>query len=689
VRYVDGPLLVLAGAGSGKTRVITAKIGHLIASGHDPKRIAAITFTNRAAREMRERVAQLLAKQGNGDLAEDLTICTFHALGLKIIRAHAGALGLKPSFSILDPGDIEPIVAELIPTTDRARARAAQWRISGWKNALVSPGAAAKAAKSEDEKAAALAYRRYDDALRAYQAVDFDDLIVLPNSLLADDARALAKWQERCAHLLVDEYQDTNPVQYRLIRHLVGERGAFTVVGDDDQAIYGWRGASLDNLAQLPKDYPALKVVKLEQNYRSTVRILRSANSLIAGNPKLFDKKLWSDHGHGDPIRIAPAADEETEAESVVRRLLAHRFEHRGRHADYAILYRGNHQARPFEQALRAQAVPYEISGGQSYFERVEIKDLVAYLRLIANDDDDPAFIRAVTTPKRGVGAATLERLGAIGGARHQSLFAAAYAEEARAGIPARQREIVEAFCALINDLRFRAEREPGSRLLDELVAAIRYDHYLESTCDRKQAEARSRSIRDFIGWLSKKGEADGKNLLELTQMIALITMLEGQDEAPADAVRLSTLHAAKGLEFPHVFVVGLEEGVLPHRESIANGNVEEERRLFYVGITRAERSLHLSFCRKRKRAGETIECQPSRFLAELAKEDLRWSGEPLPPDEAAKAKSAGSERLKAMKAMLAAKVIPDGGAAEPAAASAAAAIDEPGTQADNHSAPI
>ena len=656
VRYLDGPLLVLAGAGSGKTRVITAKIGHLIESGHDPKRVVAITFTNRAAREMRERAGQLLAQRGRKAPADDVTICTFHALGLKIIRGDVAALGLKPGFSILDPGDIEPIVIELMQTSDRARARSAQWRISAWKNALMSPKAAAKAAQSDDEAAAAAAYLRYDDTLRAYQAVDFDDLIVLPNALLAADAAAAAKWRQRCGHLLVDEYQDTNPAQYRLIRHLVGEPAAFTMVGDDDQAIYGWRGASVDNLAELPKDFPALKVIKLEQNYRSTVRILRSANALIAGNPKLFDKKLWSEHGHGDPIRISPAADDEAEAEGVVRRLLAHRFEHRGRHSDYAILYRGNHQAKPFEQALRAQAVPYEISGGQSYFERVEIKDLVAYLRLIANDDDDPAFIRAVTTPKRGVGATTLERLGAIGGARHESLFAAVYADEARDGIPARQREILDAFCTMINNLRFRADREPAARLLDELVAGIGYDEYLESTCDRKQAEARSRSVRDFIGWLSAKGEADGKNLLELTQMIALITMLEGQDEKQIDAVRLSTLHAAKGLEFPHVFVVGLEEGLLPHRESIANGNVDEERRLFYVGITRAERSLHLSFCRRRRRAGETIECQPSRFLGELAQEDLRWSGEPLPPDEAAKEKSAGSERLKQLKAMLAAK---------------------------------
>ncbi|MEP7181514.1 MAG: UvrD-helicase domain-containing protein [Betaproteobacteria bacterium] len=654
VRYLDGPLLVLAGAGSGKTRVITAKIGHLLERGHDPKTIAAITFTNKAAREMRDRVGELLQRQGKRELAADLTISTFHALGLRIVRGDAAALGLKPGFSILDPDDIEPIVAELIATTDRARARAAQWTIGKWKNALVSPAAAAKAAKNDDEAAAAIAYRRYDDTLRAYQAVDFDDLIALPVALLAGNAAAAAKWRARCAYLLVDEYQDTNPAQYRLLKLLAGERAAFTAVGDDDQAIYGWRGASVDNLAQLPQDFPALKVVKLEQNYRSTVRILRSANALIANNPKLYDKKLWSEHSHGDTIRVTPAADDEAEAEGVVRRLLAHRFEHRGRYADYAVLYRGNHQARIFEEKLREQNMPYLISGGQSYFDRTEIKDIVAYLRLIANDDDDPAFIRAVTTPKRGIGATTLERLGAIGGARHQSLFAAVFADDAATTIPARQREILGAFCALINGLRFRAAREPAGRLLEELVAAIGYEEFLLQTCDKKQATTRWQSVRDFIDWLTKKGEADRKTLLELTQTIALITMLEGQEANDPDAVRLSTLHAAKGLEFPHVFMVGLEEGILPHREAIAAGNVDEERRLMYVGVTRAQRSLHLSFCRRRKRAGEAVDCQPSRFLAEFAQEDLRWSGEPLPADEAAKEKAHGSARLKNLKTMLA-----------------------------------
>ncbi len=652
VRYVDGPLLVLAGAGSGKTRVITAKIGHLLEQGLAPDRITAITFTNKAAREMRERVLALLAGRGERESGNKLSISTFHALGLRIVRAHAPDAGLKRGFSILDPDDIEPIVAELIQTTDRARARSAQWKISQWKNSLVAPAAALAAAQNDDELAAAQAYRRYDDTLRAYQAVDFDDLIALPVALLTANAETAAAWQRRCAHLLVDEYQDTNAAQYRLLKLLVAAQ-PFTAVGDDDQAIYGWRGASVENLAQLPAEYPQLKVIKLEQNYRSTVRILRSANALIANNPKLFEKRLWSELGHGDTIRVAPAPDDEAEAESVVRRLTGHKFEHRGRYSDYAILYRGNHQAKVIEQQLRAQNVPYVISGGQSYFDRAEIKDVVAYLRLIANDDDDPAFIRALTTPKRGVGGSSLEKLGAIAGARHESLFAAVFAPEAGEALPARQRDILDAFCTMINGLRYRAEREPAGRLLDELVAAIGYEDYLIASCDKKQAETRWKSVRDFIAWLSKKGEDDHKNLLELTQTIALITMLEGQEDADPDAVRLSTLHAAKGLEFPHVFLVGLEEGILPHRESVALGNVEEERRLMYVGITRAQRSLHLSYARKRKRAGEWSDCQPSRFLGELAQEDLRWSGAALPADEAAREKEAGSERLQKLKAML------------------------------------
>ncbi len=653
VRYLDGPLLVLAGAGSGKTRVITAKIAHLIERGHDPARIAAITFTNKAAREMRDRALRLLPKQ---DGAAAPLICTFHSLGLKILRAEAAVLGLSPRFSILDPGDIEGIVAELLATTDRARARATQWRISAWKNSLVAPAEALATASIDAEVAAARAYQRYADTLRSYQAVDFDDLIAMPLAALEGDTAATERWRERISYLLIDEYQDTNPAQYRLLKVLAGTRAAFTAVGDDDQAIYGWRGATIDNLEQLPRDFHTLKVIKLEQNYRSDVRILRSANALIANNVKLFDKKLWSERGLGDLIRVVPAADDEAEAEGVARRVLAQKFEQRASFADFAILYRGKHQARAFERALSAQNVPYVISGGQSWFERTEIKDLVAYLRLIANDDDDPAFVRAVTTPRRGVGAQTLDKLGTAAAALGDSLFAAMFDDSVAADMAPRQHGALVEFGALINGLRHRAEREPAETLLRDLIATIGYENYLSDTFDKKQAQSRSDSVRDFVGWLSSKGETDGKNLLELTQMIALITMLEGQEGIAADAVRLSTLHAAKGLEFAHVFMVGVEEGILPHRESVASGSVDEERRLMYVGMTRAQQSLQLSWCRRRKRAGEWHDALPSRFIAELTQDDLRHDDLVVGPEEAARQKEAGNERLKSLRAMLALK---------------------------------
>jgi ATP-dependent DNA helicase Rep len=652
VRYDEAPLLVLAGAGSGKTRVITAKIAHLVERGVAPEKIVAITFTNKAAREMRERAQSALRHAAN-DAASKISVSTFHAYGQSIIRSEARTLGIKPSFSIFDPADAEPIVAELAATADRARTRAVQWKISQWKNALVQPPDALRAASNDDECIAARAYAGYADALAAYQAVDFDDLIVLPVALFDRDAEARARWQARCAHVLIDEYQDTNPAQYRLFRQLVGEATPFTAVGDDDQAIYGWRGATLDNLAALSRDYPKLRVIKLEQNYRSTVRILRCANALIGNNPKLFDKRLWTELAHGDPLRVTPAANEEEEAELVVRRLLGHKFEHRTKFSDYAVLYRGNHQARAFETALRAQSIPYEISGGQSMFERTEIKDIVAYLRLIANEDDDPAFMRALAAPKRGVGQTTLRHLGEVAQARNTTLFGAVFEPSLVPVVPARQRAALDEFCALVNGLRYRAEREPAGRLLDELMNEIGYADWLVSTLDRRDAQVRTQSVDDFIAWLARKGEADGKNLLELTQMIALITMLEEREGDSVDAVRLSTLHAAKGLEFPHVFLVGLEEGVLPHREAIDAGDIDEERRLMYVGLTRAQQTLHLYYCRTRKRAGEKMDGAPSRFLAELAQEDVRYAEQPLTGDEAVKAKASGNARLQALKAMV------------------------------------
>ncbi len=646
VRYLDGPLLVLAGAGSGKTRVITQKIAHLVEQrGFEARHIAAITFTNKAAKEMRERVKKLLP----GRSLESLNVSTFHALGARILREEAKTLALKPRFSIFDAADSGAVLAELAREADKARLKSLQWRISAWKNALVEPAAAASLAEDEPGLAAARLYAGYEHALRAYQAVDFDDLIRLPVRLFENEADVLLRWQGKLQYLLVDEYQDTNRSQYRLLRLLAGARAAFTAVGDDDQAIYAWRGADVGNLRLLQEDFPQLKVIKLEQNYRSTTRILKAANALIGHNPKLFDKRLWSEHGHGDAIQVSVARDHEQEAEQVVMKLMAHRFEHRGQWGDYALLYRGNHQARIFEQQLRNQKIPYALSGGQSFFDKAEIKDLVAWLRLLANSDDDPAFIRAATTPRRGIGAGALEGLGRLAGARHASLFAVAFEEAAAAYLNPKQLAAVREFGTLVNRMEWRAQREPARQVLEDFLRAIAYEAWLFDSCDPREAESKWANVRDFVDWLSKKGEEEGKTLLELTQTVALISMLDKNEES-GNQVQLATLHAAKGLEFRHVFLVGVEEGLLPHRESIESGSVEEERRLMYVGITRAERSLTISYCERRKAGRDWRACEPSRFIAELG-DDLKVSG-----GRTAQVveRGTGAARLAQMKALLA-----------------------------------
>jgi len=646
IRYLDGPLLVLAGAGSGKTRVITQKISYLVQDcGFAPHNIAAITFTNKAAKEMRERVAKLLP----GTPTENFQISTFHSLGVRILREEARALGYKPRFSIFDATDCAGIIGDLAKSIDKGTVRRLQGIISNWKNALVTPEAARQLAESEHEALAAQIYLSYEATLRAYQAVDFDDLIRLPVELFAGHGEICEKWQNRLRYLLVDEYQDTNACQYHLLKLLTGPRAQFTAVGDDDQAIYAWRGADIANLRKLPEEFPQLKIVKLEQNYRSTVRILKAANNVIAHNEKLFDKRLWSDLGHGEAITVSACKDNEAEAESVVMKLLAHKFERRGRFADYAILYRSNHQARVLETQLRNQRVPYLLSGGQSFFDKAEIKDIIAYLRLLANEDDDPAFIRAATTPKRGIGAATLQVLGQYAGERHISLFAALFEEGFAQRVQPRQLEPLREFGQFINRAQQRAQRESAGPLLGDLLEAILYENYLHDQEDARVAAAKWANVGEFAEWIAKKGEDDGKTLIELTQTIALINMIDKESEG-IDAVQLSTLHAAKGLEYRHVFLVGVEEGILPHRESVDSGKVEEERRLMYVGITRAQHSLHLSWCQHRKQGRDYFPCQASRFIGEMGKEDLRFSGGPeaTTPD-----KATGAARLEAMKAML------------------------------------
>lgn len=659
VKYLDGPLLVLAGAGSGKTRVITQKIAYLIdEAGYHPKQIAAITFTNKAALEMQERVAKLM----QGKTIKGLTVATFHSLGLQMLRQESALLGYKPQFSILDTSDSFKILSDVLATTDKQLLRKTQSQISHWKNNLINPDQAKVTADDDLTHAAAKVYQIYQQTLKAYQAVDFDDLIKLPVELLSTHAEALDKWQLKLQYLLVDEYQDTNACQYKLIKMLTGVRGQFTAVGDDDQAIYGWRGADVENLRQLTVDFSRLKVIKLEQNYRSTVRILRAANQVIANNPKLFDKKLWSDLGTGDMIQVSATMSEEHEAESVVMKLQAHKFEHRTQFKDYAILYRGNHQARIIEQYLRNQKIPYTISGGQSFFDKAEIKDIVSYLRLIANEDDDPAFIRAATTPKKGIGNTTLERLGEFASAHHVSLFAATFEGDFQREIGNKQLDDLLTFCQYIQKLQDRARKDPAGEVLTDLLNAIEYETFLYDSEEPRAAESKWGNVQEFVAWLTKKGEtntefgneAEGKNLLELTQMVSIISMLEGKENGEPDAVKLSTLHAAKGLEFGHVFLIGCEEGILPHQQSIDNNQIEEERRLMYVGITRAQKSLNISWCKKRKRAGEMQMCEQSRFIGELPKDDVKHFGNPFnDPDQLLASKDFGKSKMASIRAML------------------------------------
>jgi len=662
VKYLDGPLLVLAGAGSGKTRVITQKISYLIdEAGYSAKEIAAITFTNKAALEMRERVGKLM----QGKNTKGLTIATFHSLGLQMLRQEAALLGYKPQFSILDSSDSFKIVADILATTDKQLLKKTQWQISAWKNAFINADQAKAQADEEFTHAAAKVYQLYQQTLKAYQAVDFDDLIKLPVELFEQHETALSKWQRKLQYLLIDEYQDTNTCQYKLVKMLTGLRGQFTAVGDDDQAIYGWRGADVENLRQLTTDFSKLKVIKLEQNYRSTVRILRAANQVISNNirildGKLFEKKLWSDLGTGDLIQVTAAMSEEAEAEGVIMKLQAHKFENRTQYKDYAILYRGNHQARIFEQHLRNHKIPYTISGGQSFFDKAEIKDLVSYLRLIANEDDDPAFIRAVTTPKKGIGNTTLERLGEYASTHKISLFAAAFEGDFQNEIGNKQCDDLLNFCQYINKLQLRAVRDPAGEVLNDLLNSIQYEAFLYDSEEPRTAESKWKNVMDFIGWLTKKSEgntefgneSEDKNLLELTQLVSLMSMLEGREEGEPDAVKLSTLHAAKGLEFGHVFLIGCEEGILPHQVSIDLKEIEEERRLMYVGITRAQKSLNISWCKKRKKAGEMQICEPSRFIAELPTEDLRHFGNPFNQDPQA-SKDFGKSKMANIKAML------------------------------------
>ncbi|WP_369587519.1 DNA helicase Rep [Kingella oralis] len=652
VEYLGGALFVLAGAGSGKTRVITEKIAYMITqAGYKPHHIAAITFTNKAAKEMQERV---LARLGR-EQTRGLTVCTFHSLGMRILREEAQHIGYKKNFSILDASDSARIIGELLGSSGREAVFKAQHQISLWKNNLQTPEAAFQAADDEWSKQVAQVYAAYQATLEHYQAVDFDDLIRLPTLLLQQNSEVRLKWQQRLQYLLIDECQDTNACQYALMRALVGLEGRFTAVGDDDQSIYAWRGANMENLRRLQEDYPQIKIIKLEQNYRSTARILKVANQVIANNPKLFPKTLWSQLGEGEVVRVVACQSETHEAEFVAQQIARNKLIYGANFADFAILYRGNHQARLFEDALRSARIPYQISGGQSFYDKAEIKDVLSYLRLLANPDDDPAFLRAATTPKRGIGDTTLGKLNDYAKQHECSLFQAAQSMEALAALNAKNREAVQQFVYLMQDYQARAAADDAGEVVQNLLQEIEYEAYLAGADEGgKAAEIRWQNVQDLAGWLAKKGEEGEKNLIELTQTIALMTLLEGRDDGEIDAVKMSTLHASKGLEYPFVYLVGCEEGLFPHADSVEAGALEEERRLMYVGITRAKQQLTLTHCIKRKRQGTFVFPEPSRFINEMPQSDLdilgRKGGKPIV------SKEEGRERLGNMLAALKAK---------------------------------
>ena len=658
VRYLDGPLLVLAGAGSGKTSVITRKIAYLISDcGYQPHHIAALTFTNKAAREMKERVGHLL----QGKSARGLIISTFHHLGLTIIRKECGHLGLKSSFSIFDESDCVSLLKELMlkdmETADDQLYQLASI-ISRFKNQFLTPEQALAEARDAEEALAARVYTDYQRSLRAFNAVDFDDLILLPAQLFRDKPEVLDKWRRHIRYLLVDEYQDTNNMQYHFVKQLIGDRGCLTVVGDDDQSIYSWRGAKPENMALLQQDYPNLQVIKLEQNYRSTNTILTAANALIANNPHVFDKALWSEYGKGEQIRVVMCGNDELEVERIATEILLLSAQRRLRFKDFAVLYRGNHQAKLLEIQLQAHQVPYVMTGGTSFFARTEIKDLMAYLKLLINPDDDNAFLRCINTPRRKIGPTMLEGLGHYARSANVSLLAACTHLGLQEHLADTQREKLREFAQWMDKKRELMERGEGMGVVRELIDDIHYDDWLRqqnaTPAGAERAQGNVQTLLDSLQTSIEKARSNDEDdsVEAAINKLILRDLLEQQEqEEESNRVQLMTLHAAKGLEFPVVFIMGMEEDLLPHRNSVDTGSIEEERRLAYVGITRAKQLLTFTLARQRKQYGDLLETTPSRFLDELPQELLQWEGRPSDqtPEQAKEKGKAALSRLKSL----------------------------------------
>jgi len=646
VLQVEGPVLVLAGAGSGKTRVIVEKIAHLVASGRVPaKRIAAITFTNKSAREMRERVARRI----KGDAAEGLSVCTFHALGLKLLQIEQAKLGLRRGFSIFDADDSSAQIKDLLAPGSKPDAiDAVRNLISRAKNAGLSPEQAAAEARSAREHEAASVYARYQQRLSTFNAVDFDDLIRLPVQLLESDEDCVAAWRERIGYLLVDECQDTNDAQYRLLKAIAGPKGDFTCVGDDDQSIYAWRGANPDNLLQLGSDYPQLKIIKLEQNYRCSNRVLRAANALIANNPHEHPKTLWSDQADGERIRVWECKDHAHEAEKVAAEIQFQAQKNAAPWSDFCILFRGNFQSRALEKALQLLRVPYHLTGGTAFLDRGEVKDAMAWLRLVANPDDDTAFLRAVQSPKREVGATTLAKLAELAQHAHLPLSRAAESVGLLKQLAPRAANALGNFVDIVRGLRADAERLPPAELVRKLNERSGLLAMLRAQCkDEATFQRRRINLDELADWF------DGPRTSGAGELAAALALLSHADKGDAgNQVRLMSLHAAKGLEFRCVFIVGVEDGVLPHEASLEEGRLDEERRLLYVGITRAKEQLWLSHAREALKWGDRMRLQPSRFLDELPAAELQRDGAD-PVADAERKQERASAGFAAIRALL------------------------------------
>ena len=676
VTYTQGPCLVLAGAGSGKTRVIITKIAYLLRNNlAQPAQILAVTFTNKAAAEMRERIALEVGPE----ISSQLTICTFHSLGRQILKEQAQLLRLGSHFSIFDETDTLKILKGII-ASDYSTLKSTQSadylstvasHISRWKGELKNPSSILKDPKS-DHITAEL-YQKYSDYLRACNAVDFDDLIYLPTRLLLLNEKVRSYYQQRYRYIMVDEYQDTNHTQYYLLMCLVASNQRFMVVGDDDQSIYSWRGARPENIKQLTVDFPELKVIKLEQNYRSTSRILHCANSIIAHNQHLFSKTLYSGIEGGEPIRVVTCNDNEQSCEYIAAEILGHRFDHRCKWGDYAILYRSNSQSRDMEKALMSAHIPCKITGDTSFFARMEVKDIMAWCRVLTNPKDDAALLRIINVPHRGIGAQTIKIMTELGRKFNRCLYDCAISQEMHSALNKQQVDALCSFLGLLFDLRHKLAQHHDLEVCRTLIDKIGYRGYLRAENASTNAfEWKLKNVQILMGWIEElltgqKSNSFGKSSTagaagaasdlnqplemrfgEAVERLGLREMMDkkADEDEEQDAVQMMTLHAAKGLEFPVVFLLGMEEGILPHRTSIEEHNIEEERRLAYVGVTRAQKELTLVVARQRKQGNSIVQQEPSRFIGEMPKEELTFIDLAKPQKQSKESSQHGLERV-------------------------------------------